>query len=384
MARQVRVELDERSYFIHIGHGLLAELGQRLREVLPDVTGLLLVADQGAAAWADAAERSLAAAGLTLHRVTVPAGEAAKTLAVAEEVWNACLDARLDRAAAVVAVGGGATGDLAGFVAATYQRGIAFIQVPTTLLAMVDASVGGKVAINLPRAKNMVGAFHQPRLVLADTATLSTLPDREYRSGLAEVVKHGIIRDRGLFSILEEQAAAVLDREPAVLEEVVERNCRIKAAVVSADEREGGLRAILNLGHTIGHGIEAVAGRVEKGEAGGGNGGAAGAGGAREGLLHGECVAIGLVAAARLSARSGVLAQPELPERVEALLQRFGLPVRLPAGMDLEAVEAAMAFDKKATGGRLRWVLPVRIGQTQVTTHVAPEDVRAVLAELQT
>nr|PZN37310.1 MAG: 3-dehydroquinate synthase [Bacillota bacterium] len=317
---------------------------------------------------------------------------------MAAAVGGACLEARLDRRSAIVAVGGGAAGDLAGFVAATYQRGIAFVQVPTTLLAMVDASVGGKVAINLPRAKNMVGAFHQPRLVVADLATLTTLPDREYRSGLAEVVKHGIIRDRGLFQLLETETQAVLNRDPGVMAGVVERNCRIKGAVVSADEREGGLRTVLNLGHTVGHAVEAVAGRLERdGDAGEGAGAAAGgqvSGGAPgsgvsapgssadDGLLHGECVAIGLVAAARLSARSGVLAQPDLPERLEALLRRFGLPVRLPPGVDPAAVEAAMAYDKKATGGQLRWVLPVRIGQVQVTTYVLPEDVRAVLEEL--
>lgn len=371
MTGKVRVELGPRSYFIHIGHGLLSRLGELVREAIPDLTRLLVVADAGAATWGEAALRALREAGLAAEMTTVPGGERCKTLAVAAAVWEACLDARLDRRSAIVAVGGGAAGDLAGFVAATYQRGIAFVQVPTTLLAMVDASVGGKVAINLPQAKNMVGAFHQPRLVVADLSTLSTLPDREYRSGLAEVVKHGMIRDRGLFQLLETEAQAVLDRDPEVMAGVVERNCRIKGAVVSADEREGGFRTVLNLGHTVGHAVEALAGRLER-DGGPGD----------DGLLHGECVAIGLVAAARLSARSGVLAQPDLPERLETLLRRFGLPVRLPPGVDPAAVEAAMAYDKKATGGQLRWVLPVRIGQVQVTPYVLPEDVRAVLEEL--
>lgn len=367
MPAKVRVELGERSYFVHIGEGILAGLGARVREAIPAAQRVLVIADAAVAErLLPAAADSLAAAGLQVHTATALAGEACKTLAEAARLYDACLDARLERSSAIVALGGGATGDLAGFVAATYLRGIAYIQVPTTLLAMVDASVGGKVAVNLPRGKNLVGAFHQPRAVVADTATLATLSDREYRSGLAEVVKHGILRDRGLFEYLEQHAGAVLQQDAAALEHVVERNVRIKGAVVSADEREGGLRAILNLGHTIGHGLEAVQGRME------GHGD----------LLHGECVSVGMIGAAWLAQRVGLLAQPDLPERLEALLLRFGLPVRMPPGTDLAAVRAAMALDKKAEGGQIRWVLPVRIGQVQVTRHVQPADVEAVLEAL--
>lgn len=367
MAGRVRVDLGERSYFIHIGHGLLAELGAVVREAVPHAGRVLIIADAAVAErWLEPAAASLGAAGLAVSHVTAPAGESSKSLAVAEQMYNACLDAGLDRKSAIVALGGGAAGDLAGFVAATWLRGIDFIQVPTTLLAQVDASVGGKVAVNLPRGKNLVGAFHQPKAVVADLATLATLPEREYRSGLAEVVKHGVIRDRSLFEYLEQNAAAVLAQDPAVMAHVVERNCRIKAAVVAADEREGGLRAILNLGHTVGHAAEALAGRMDGGS----------------GLLHGEAVSIGLVAAARLAARSGVLLQPDLPERLQALLARFGLPVALPPGLDPADLLPVMAYDKKAEGGRIKWVLPVRLGQVQVTPYVQAEDVQAVLAEL--
>lgn len=374
MARTVRVELGERSYRIHIGDGILAELGRIVRESLPRTTRVLVVTDEGAGPhYLDRALAALRAAGIEAEARVVPAGEPAKTLSEAARLYEACLDAGLDRDGCVVALGGGAVGDLAGFVAATFLRGVHFVQVPTTLLAQVDASIGGKVAVNLPRGKNLVGAFHQPRAVVADVATLATLPAREYVAGLAEVVKHSLLRDRGLFAVLEDQTAAVLARDPALLEDLVERNCRIKGAVVSADEREGGLRAILNLGHTVGHGVEAVLGRVEKGEPGASP---------RQGLLHGECVSIGMIAAAWLSRRAGVLAQDDLPGRLEDLLRRLGLPVRLPPGTDLAAVREAMRYDKKARAGRLRWVLPVRVGQVQVTEHVRDEDVEAVLEEL--
>lgn len=371
MAARVRVELGERSYYIYIGTGLLSQLGPLVREAVPGAGRALVIADAAVAtAWQAPVSRSLTGAGFTAVFVTAPAGEVSKTLAVAGQMYEACLDARLERGSCVIALGGGAVGDLAGFVAATYLRGIAFVQVPTTLLAQVDASVGGKVAVNLPRGKNLVGAFHQPRLVVADLAALGTLPPREYGAGLGEVVKHGIIRERGLFEYLEEHAQAVLDQDPAALEAVVERNCRIKAAVVSADEREGGLRAILNLGHTVGHAVEALTGRLIRADGSAGD------------LLHGEAVSIGLVAATRISRRIGVLAQEDLPDRLEALLTRLGLPTRLPAGLNPGDLPDTMALDKKADGGRIKWVLPVRLGQTQVTQHVPPDDVLAVLQEL--
>lgn len=367
MASIVRVDLGPRSYAISIGDGILATLGEQLRQAVPDLERVLLVADGGAAVhWLEPALAALQGAGLAAAAATVPAGEAAKCLEQAAVLYEACLDARLDRGDAVVALGGGAAGDLGGFVAATFLRGIAFFPVPTTLLAQVDASVGGKVAVNLPRGKNLVGAFHQPRAVVADVATLLTLPEREYRSGLAEVVKHALIRDRNHFEWLEENTTALLARDRVALAHVVERNCRIKAAVVSADEREGGLRAILNLGHTVGHAVEAVAGRMFGGE----------------GLLHGEAVSIGLVAALRLSRETGVLAQADLPERGAALLAACGLPVRLPVAIDLDAVFAAMAFDKKARSGALRWVLVARAGQSQVTPHVTAAAVQQVLSEM--
>ncbi len=363
MPAKVRLELGENSYFVHIQHGGLADvLGPVVSAAVPTAQRALVVADAAVAdRYGPSVRNALTAAGLAVHTATAPAGEASKTLAEAARLYEDCLDAKLERGSVIVAVGGGATGDLAGFVAATYLRGVAFIQVPTTLLAMVDASVGGKVAVNLPRGKNLVGAFHQPRAVVADPATLVSLSSREFRSGLAEVVKHGILRDRALFEYLEQHADAVLGQDPQTLEYVVERNVRIKGAVVSADEREGGLRAILNLGHTIGHGLEAL--NVGK-------------------LLHGECVSVGLVGAAWLAERCGLLAQPDLPQRLQVLLGRLGLPVRMPAGTDLQAVAAAMTLDKKAEGGQIKWVLPVRLGQVQVTRHVQAADINAVLQSL--
>jgi 3-dehydroquinate synthase len=290
--------------------------------------------------------------------VTVPPGEGTKALGSLEPLYEACLDHRLGRNDAIVALGGGVIGDLAGFVAATYLRGIDFIQVPTTLLAMVDASVGGKVAVNLPRGKNLVGAFHQPRCVVIELDVLRTLPPRELSAGLAEVVKHGVIRDAAYFQYVAEQAAEIRALAISPLARTITGSCRIKAAVVQADETESDLRQILNFGHTLGHAIEAVQGYG--------------------GLLHGEAVAIGMVAASRIARITGVLQEPDLVERLEAVLQDFALPVRLPPGVKADDLLAATAYDKKAGN----WVLPVRLGEVKVTRDVAVDAVRQALAEV--
>ena len=266
----------------------------------------------------------------------------------------------LDRHSFIVGLGGGVAGDLAGFVAGTYLRGLAFVQVPTTLLAQVDSSVGGKTGVNLAQGKNLVGVFHQPRLVVADTGTLATLPDRELRAGFAEAIKTGAIYDADFFKWMETNYRRVLRREPAALAETVRRCCEIKAAVVGADEREGGQRAILNFGHTIGHAMEALADYT--------------------GLLHGEAIAIGMHCAARLSVRCAGLPAADA-QRIVKLCKVSGLPVRIGDDYNLAALRAAMRVDKKAVGGRLRFVLLKRLGQAVVSDAVTDAEIEEAVHE---
>ncbi|HEU4753500.1 MAG TPA: 3-dehydroquinate synthase, partial [Armatimonadota bacterium] len=273
------------------------------------------------------------------------------------DVYHHLVAAGLDRRSAVVALGGGVVGDLAGFAAASYLRGIDFVQVPTTLLAQVDASVGGKTGIDLPEGKNLVGAFHQPRLVFIDLQTLDTLPEPDYRAGLAEIIKYGVIWDPELFRFLEVNRTAVLAHQPEELEHLVARSCEIKAEVVGRDEREGGLRAVLNYGHTIGHAVEAVAGYGR--------------------YLHGEAVAIGMAAAGRLAARRGWLPE-STAQRIETLIREYGLPARLREPLPVGPLMEAMLRDKKTQSGELRFILARDIGRVEVAP-VAAEDVRAVL-----
>ena len=358
--KRVRVKLGERSYDIRIGRGLIeqaatlfdvAGLGKR-GVVITDATVEPLYAGKLLAA--------LTAGGFTVKVVTVPAGESSKSLRQANLLLEKMPGFGLDRHSFVVGLGGGVAGDLAGFVAGTYLRGLAFVQVPTTLLAQVDSSVGGKTGVNLPQGKNLVGVFHQPRLVLADTGTLTTLPERELRVGLAEAIKTGAIYDAKFFVWLEKNCRRVMRREPAALAETVRRCCEIKAAVVGADEREGGLRAILNFGHTIGHAMEALADYT--------------------GLLHGEAIAIGMNCAARLSVRHAGLPVTEA-RRIVKLCQASGLPVRIGDRYDLPAMREAMRLDKKAVGGRLRFVLLKRLGQAVVSDAVTDADIEEVVNE---
>jgi len=279
---------------------------------------------------------------------------------VAEAVWDALLTAGLDRSSTVVALGGGAVGDLAGFVAATYMRGINFVQIPTTVLAQVDASIGGKTAIDHPKAKNIVGAFHQPRLVVTDPDIVRTLPDREFRSGLAEMVKHGVILDASYFTELESEAPALCARALPALERAIAGSCRLKAGVVERDEREAELRAALNYGHTIGHALEAA---THFGQ-----------------WTHGEAVALGMTAEARLAERLG-LARNEAVTRQERLLGARGLPVRAIA-LNVEGVLQAIGHDKKARNGRVPFVLSPAIGRFQLVQDVKQDDVRAALESL--
>lgn len=336
----VSVALGERSYPIHIGANLLGEA----RLYVPHVKGkrVAVVTDRVVAPlYLERVQRALAQAGAQAVPVLIDDGEQAKGWATLDRVIDALLAARLGRDALVVALGGGVVGDLAGFAAAVYQRGVPFIQAPTTLLAQVDSSVGGKTAINHARGKNMVGAFHQPLAVIADVASLDTLPDRELRAGIAEVIKHGLILDLAFVGWLEANMEKLLARDRAALEHAVRRSCELKAQVVAADERESGLRAILNFGHTFGHAIEAGVGYGR--------------------WLHGEAVAAGMVMAADLSVRAGSLHRADA-ERVKALIARAGLPVQGPK-LAPERYLELMQVDKKAADGNVRFILLDGLGR---------------------
>lgn len=359
--QKITVSVPGREYPILIGEHLLDTLGEQVREV--GIRGAVaLVQDAGVAAiCGERARRSLEAAGCRVASITVPSGESSKSLQQLGRLYDALTAASLDRGSALIALGGGVVGDLAGFAAATYLRGIALVQVPTTLLAQVDASIGGKTAIDLPAGKNLVGAFHQPCLVLIDPDTLATLPAADYRAGLAEVLKYGIIADAGFFRYLEMNREAILAHYPDRVEHVVARSCEIKAEVVSRDERESGLRAILNYGHTIAHAVEAAAGYGE--------------------YLHGEAVAIGMVAAGRLSRRLGGLPR-EQEKRIERLISLYGLPSCLRAALSPEALVHAMRLDKKFRNGEFRFILAREIGRVEIAAVPEPL-VREALEDIQ-
>jgi len=354
----VHINLAERSYAIEIGSGNLDRAGELLGR-RGEVTHAVVVTDENVQEpHAIRVAESLAGRGIETDVVAVEPGETSKSVDVAVGLWHGLLDLGADRKTVVVAVGGGVVGDLAGFIAATFARGLPFFQVPTTLLAQVDSSVGGKVGINLPEAKNMVGAFKQPLGVLIDTATLETLDDRQYRAGLGEVVKYGVILDAELFGYLEANVAALNGREPGVLRHVIARCCRLKADVVEQDEEElSGLRAVLNYGHTFAHAFEALCGYGE--------------------LLHGEAVAIGMLCASRLAERLGRI-DGELTSRQHSLLAVLGLPVEVPP-LDAQKILDSMRHDKKVQHGRLRFVLPARLGHVELVGDVDPEDVQAAL-----
>jgi len=352
---------DFRPYEVIVGRGLLAELGGRVAPLAHGRT-VVITDETVAALHGKAALASLKAAGVHGRLLTVPPGEGSKSFAELERVIDRLLAFQLDRRDVVVALGGGVVGDLAGLAAALFMRGIDFIQVPTTLLAQVDSSVGGKTAIDTPRGKNLVGAFHQPRLVLADIDVLATLPERQLRSGWAEVLKHGLICDPEFFEWLAGEGAAGAAGDPAALERAVVRSVEIKSAIVGEDEKEAGRRALLNLGHTFGHAIEAELGFDEAT------------------LTHGEAVALGCALAFRFSAAQGLCAAQEA-DRAEAVLAAAGLPTRLgqAGGFRSAALLKRMAGDKKAEGGRLTLILARAIGDAFVARDVDAAAVTAFL-----
>ena len=349
---RIKVALGERSYDIVTQPGVLANPGPLIASVVKG-RRCLVVTDQNAGPkYGPAIAKSLQLNGFDGSIAQLPAGESNKTFKTAEFLYDHCLDAKLDRDSCLIALGGGVIGDLAGFVAATFYRGISFVQAPTTLLAMVDASIGGKTGIDHPRAKNAIGAFHQPKLVLIDPDTLSTLPDRELRAGLAEVIKYGVIDDAALFTFVEHNIDALLAKDPQALAHVIRRSAAIKARIVSEDERElaGGPRALLNFGHTFGHAIETAT--------------------EYQGYLHGEAVAIGMVMASELSVALNLLSQADR-ERIEALIARAGLPVKLRSDdPDAATLQSAALKDKKAASGKLRFIVAEKIGAARVVTDV--------------
>lgn len=349
---------------------MLGELGPRVRALVsPAVPTCGLVSDTNVAPrYLAAARAGLAGAGFKVIEYVFPAGERHKTLATAAAGLDALLNAGggrmgggVERGTPIIALGGGVVGDLTGFISATLLRGTPFIQVPTTLLAAVDASVGGKVGVDHPAGKNLIGAFHQPRLVLTDVATFATLPARELRCGLAECIKHGVIRDEALLTFIERQQAAIMARDPGKLEELVAWNVRIKVAVVQADPFEKSVRALLNLGHTFGHALETL--------------------GSYSDLQHGEAVALGMVAAGRLAERRGMISGTQR-QRVENLLVMVGLPVQRAGGIDVEAVYAGMQTDKKVAGGKIRLVLPKGLGDAEVVRDVPEAEIKWAIGTL--
>ncbi|MEN9496407.1 MAG: 3-dehydroquinate synthase [Cyanobacteriota bacterium] len=368
--RTIRVELSANPYPVVIGAGALGQLGEQiLAQGIKAGTKVLVVTNPVVQEhYGTVALNSLRDAGFDADTLVLEAGEDQKTPASVALIHDAAFARKLERGSLIVALGGGVVGDMAGFAAATWLRGIAVVQVPTTLLAMVDAAIGGKTGVNHPGGKNLIGAFHQPRLVLIDPTTLATLPEREFRAGMAEVIKYGVIGDAPLFAELEQAAAAdgsgglacQAAVGPALLQRLLERSAAAKARVVAADEREGGLRAILNYGHTLGHVVEALCGYGT--------------------YLHGEAVGIGMLAAGEIACAMG-LWSPEEQRRQRALVQAAGLPLTMPA-LDPEAVLTCLQGDKKVIDGKVRFVLPTGIGSVVIRDDVDAATIRQVLTTL--
>lgn len=345
--RTVRVNLEERSYDIYIGSGLLAKLGDYLREVVQAKKAFVISDENVFKHYGKTAVETLKKSGYEVSYEVVPPGEKSKSLEAASRIYDRLYDTKIDRSDVLIGLGGGMIGDLTGFVSGTWLRGVPFVQVPTTLEADIDASVGGKTAVNHPNGKNLIGVFNQPRMVLMDTDALKTLSDRDIRAGLAESIKHAVIRNAEFFEFHRKNVKKILSLDESLLEDLLARNCGIKAEVVSADEREESLRAILNFGHTIGHAIES-SGQFE--------------------LRHGEAVALGMVGAGFIAAAKGIFSQEEF-QAMENLISDFELPCRC-SGLDFDVLDELMKRDKKVKAGKLRFVLPTSIGKIEITDEV--------------
>jgi shikimate kinase/3-dehydroquinate synthase len=354
------VETAAQTYPIFVDYGLLDNLGEKLKKVSSSRVAIVISDGNVSRLYGDRVRGILKVAGFAVNSFVVPPGEESKSINTAIDIYNFLIKKRVERDDILIALGGGMIGDLAGFVAATYLRGIPWVQVPTSLAAMVDASIGGKVAVNHHEGKNLIGAFYQPNFVLADTQALATLPKRELTSGWAEVVKYGLILDKEFFEFLESNAGRLIKLEQDAVSKAIIRSASLKAQVVSQDEKERGQRIILNYGHTVAHGLEAATQYSH--------------------FLHGEAVAIGMMGAAKLSQKSGIL-PASVVERQRALLQKFGLPTTFFA-RDLAEIAKAMEVDKKTRAKKIRWVLLKDIGKTAIRANVPQQDVIAVLEEL--
>ncbi len=356
--QEIRVELGERSYNISIGNNILDGIGDALKSL--DLSPRVAVVSNPTVLelYGERVSNSIREAGFDLLTVTIPDGEEYKDLLWLQHIYDELLGHKLDRSSALIALGGGVIGDMTGFAASTYMRGIAYIQVPTTLLAQVDSSVGGKTGVNHKLGKNMIGTFWQPRLVWVDIETLGTLPRRELLAGLAEVIKYGVIYDRELFDFLADNRDRILNLDSATLTHVVQRSCEIKAEVVAKDEREAGLRAILNYGHTIGHAIETVTEYKR--------------------FLHGEAVAIGMYLEARLSRMLNLIDEGQVSE-IKDVIDSYGLPSEKPANINAHSIFLSMQLDKKAVAGELKFILPEKIGSVRIYKGVSEDLLREIL-----
>ena len=355
--QRLSIDLGERSYDILIGRGLRKRVGELLKAVFDPSRVVVITHPPINSLYGEEVVENFVAQGWTTDIIEVPEGESSKNLGQAEKLYDHLLELKCDRKSALIALGGGVIGDLVGFVAATYQRGIPFIQMPTTLLSQVDSSVGGKTAVNHPKGKNMIGAFYQPRLVVADLETLKTLPSKEYRAGLAEIVKYGVISDARLFEFLETHYKEILNLDHECLSYIIETSCAIKAGVVEKDERESHYRMILNFGHTLGHAIESLTDYSR--------------------FIHGEAVAMGMVCAAKLSHSMGKCSE-EVPKRLETLLKKLGLPVEMP-GLDSSAVIESLYHDKKTMDHKIRFILVKEIGSVEIVDHMPEAEILKVL-----
>ncbi len=362
MSSVIPVNLPHSSYEIAIAPSSLSHLGTALQPLNLGQKVLLVSNPEIYEYYGKIVLQSLQKAGFRVLTHLIPPGEQYKTLAEIAKIYDTAVENNLERNSTLVALGGGVVGDMTGFAAATWLRGVNFVQVPTSLLAMVDASIGGKTGVNHPQGKNLIGAFYQPKLVLIDPEVLQTLPEREFRAGMAEVIKYGVIWDADLFSQLE--TAADLDSyakiNPDLLQTILQRSCQAKADVVSQDEKEAGLRAILNYGHTIGHAVESLTGYQQ--------------------IIHGEAVGIGMVAAGEIAVKMG-LWQPVENQRQNELITKVGLPTQIPAELGVEAILAALQRDKKVKKGKVRFVLPKEIGSAVVTDAVSPEVIQEVVQQ---
>lgn len=358
---KIRLNLGERSYDILVGSGLIGQAGSLFQEY--GIKGrILVVTNPTVAQWyLEPLLNSITAAGYQVASIEIPDGEAYKNLEQANRIYDRLVELEYDRKSVIVALGGGVIGDLTGFAAATYMRGIKFIQVPTTLLAQVDSSVGGKVAVNHAKGKNLIGAFYQPELVLTDVSTLKTLPPRELSSGMAEVIKHGIILDHNYYQLVRGEMSLIREANADIMTWVVTGSCKIKGEVVEKDEKESNLRAILNFGHTIGHACESLTHYSY--------------------YKHGEGVALGMLAAIKIAGRLGILEEPELEASLARMMQELNLPIRLPELAVGELIRGVF-LDKKVEYGKIRWIMPKRLGEVLITDAIPQTVVEEVLVEL--